>query len=205
MRSSFDNLPYAFNTQTRPQRNRSPRFLNAVKGLVHRASTGSLPARRPGSADSNADTLHRSDSDSSSSRGSQDSSTKQILWKRRGQTPGMDDYLTLSQLQNVWDSQDSYLGFVNAPQEATQYTFQEAIEAPVITKHNIIKRPTKALPPPKNSVPRIQFQDDPNVIDGSVHPALRPEPYISDDDSPRIQQRPPPPRLAIVVPPTSWM
>jgi hypothetical protein len=198
MSLSFENLAH---TQTRPQRDWSPRFLNAVKGLVHRASTGSI---RPGSAHSNTDILH-----SCSCRSSQTSSTQQILWKRRGQTPGMDDYLTLSQLEDVWGSQDSYLGFIDVPQNATQYTFQDAVEAPVITKHNLIDWPAEAQPrpppPPKGSVPRIQDHDDPNVIDGSVHPALRPEPYLSDNDSLARQQRPPPPPLAIIVPETTWI
>lgn len=180
MRSSFDSLPYAVKTQTRSQRNSSPRFLKAVRGLVHRASTGSISTRHPGSADSNTDALFRSASDST------EGSSSQILWKRRGNTPGMDDYLTLSQLEAAWDTQDIYLGYVNVPQEAIQYTFQEAVEAPVIVKHNIINRPSEGLPPPpppKDAVPRFRFHNDPNVINGSVHPALRPQPYISEDDS----------------------
>lgn len=201
MRSSLDNFSYALNTQNQSQRTRSPRFLKAVKGLVHRASTGSITTRHPRSADGNADTLSRSGSDLSSRRGSDSS---QILWKRRGNTPGMDDYLTLSQLEAAWDTQDIYLGFVNIPQEATQYTFQEAVEAPVITKHDAINRPIDALPPPpppKDLVPKVH--NGANIIDGSIHPALRPQPYLSDNDSRTTQPRPLPPRLAIIVPQTT--
>ena len=205
MRSSFENLSSTCDSHTRTQRHRSPSFLTAVKGLVHRASTGSIRSENP---QSNADGFHGSASNSSSRRSSDDSFTKQIPWKRRGQTPGMDDYLTLSQLENIWDNQDSYLGFIDVPQKATQYTFQEAVEAPVFTKHRAINQPPEPSPPRtsrNDSVPRIKVYNDPNIIDGLIHPALRPEPYLPDTDSPNVRNRPLPPRLVISVPPSNWI
>ena len=48
----------------------------------------------------------------------------------------MDDYLTLAELENVWMTQDSYLGCYHAPQITKGYTYTDPVEAPTVTKHN---------------------------------------------------------------------
>ena len=125
------------------------------------------------------------------------------LWKRRGQTPGMDDYLTLEQLENVWYNQDFYVGCVSVPQMVTKYTFTEAVEAPLIADHDSSARQPRPRPNP-NSPSSSPPHHDPTVIDGSVHPALRPTPYL--EDSPIILKHHPATtgRRAVAVPTTNW-
>lgn len=66
----------------------------------------------------------------------------------RGQTPGMDDYLTMTELESVWDTHDSYLGCYDAPQRVSGYDYKEPVEAPTIIKHQITQEHTP--------VPRIR-------------------------------------------------
>lgn len=174
MDSSFETL-YSSPSQILPKRSRSPRLLATVRDLHI-----PLSLKRSRSAQK-----EQSSYDSSCPR-SQDNSTKQILWKRRGQTPGMDDYLTLAQLENAWHKQDSYLGCVIAPQKITQYTFQEAVEAPLIADHTSSMRtqshPRTRLAPDLNSpLPSPPQEEDATFIDGAVHPALRPTPYFTSN------------------------
>ena len=134
------------------------------------------------------------------------SSPNEVLWKRRGQTPEMDEYLTLTELENVWHTQDAYALCVCAPQSVAQYTFQEAVEVPLIAKHDIRRSPSlnavQLEPSRSHLLFQLNVQDDSTVINGAVHPALRPSPYLSDEQLPTYKSSPP--RLAISVPNTSW-
>ena len=93
----------------------------------------------------------------------------------------MDDYLTLEQLEGIWTKQDSYVGCVSAPQKITQYTYDEAVEAPLIADHStgprqqqvssVVLDLDRELPP----LPALPDQNDATVVDGTLHPALRPK------------------------------
>lgn len=166
MDSSFETL-YSSPPQNPPKRSRSPRLLSTVRELHI-----SLSAKRSRRAQK------KHSSRNSSCPDPQDGSLKQMLWKRRGQTPGMDDYLTLAQLENAWHKQDSYVGCVIAPQKITQYTFHEAVEAPLIADHtsSIHTRPyqgPRPAPDLNSPLPRLPQEEDTTCIDGAVHPALR--------------------------------
>ena len=130
----------------------------------------------------------------------------QTMWKRRGQTPGMEDYLTLEQLENVWYKQDFYVGCMSLPQVVTQYTFTEAVEVPLIAEHNPDTRQHREPRPPPDldsPLPPIPGQNASTCIDGAIHPALRPNPYLNDSPAltPPVL---PPGRLAVAVPDTNW-
>lgn len=115
----------------------------------------------------------------------------------------MDEYLTLTELESVWNKQDSCGLCVYAPQNVTQYTFQEAVELPLIAKHEFRPRSmelTRSEPAQSDRIPQINVQDDSTIIDGAVHPALRPNFYLSEVDSPTSKRVPP--RLVIPVPNT---
>lgn len=201
MDPSFETL-YSLPCHATPRRSRSPRFLATVKELVHRPSNRSLKMQRPNSS-------HRKNASKDSPRPrSCESSVRQALWKRRGQTPGMDDYLTLAQLENVWHTQDYYVGCVSAPQKITQYTFQEAVEAPLVAKHGTGARAhssPRSAPDLKSHSPTPDHHIHTTVIDGATHPALRPVPYLTEEKSPAmVQQSIPLNRFAISVPDTNW-
>ena len=192
-----------------PRPSRSPRILSTVMGLVQRPTTKFVSQKRPGSARSKGDAFHGDDgaNASKSSRRSprKDSSPTEISWKRRGQTPEMDEYLTLTELESVWNKQDSCGLCVYAPQNVTQYTFQEAVELPLIAKHELRSRSMESMrpePAPRGRIPQTNVQEESTIINGAVHPALRPNPYISDEELPKY--RPLPPRLVISVPNTNW-
>lgn len=196
MDSSFESL-YSPPAQNPPKRTRSPRLLTTVKDLHI-----SLSTKRSRSA-------QRKHSARDSCPDSQNGSLKQMLWKRRGQTPGMDDYLTLAQLENAWHKQDSYVGCVIAPQKITQYTFQEAVEAPLIADHTSSVRTQlhqgPRLAPDLNSpLPSPPRDEDTTFIDGSVHPALRPTPYLTGDLPSMTQYNLPSRRLATDVVDANW-
>ncbi|KAL2047763.1 hypothetical protein ABVK25_011375 [Lepraria finkii] len=207
MDTSFNKV-YSLHPSTPLKRTKSLKIFTTVKCLVQRPSTKFTLQKRPGSARSNDDAFqsHGNRNKGTSSRSTLRKSFKtEVLWKRRGQTPDMDEYLTLNELESVWNRQDSYLGCVCAPQNITQYTFQEAVEAPLIAKHDISNRLTetaRTAPVQSDQTPRIFVQDDSMVIDGSVHPTLRPTAYPSDEE--QLTSKPTPPQLAISVPNANW-
>ena len=204
MDSSFNSQP-SLRSSSSSRRLRSPRIFTTVKGLVQRPSTKSTSRKGAGSARSKDDAFHGHGDCKSYRRNLQNTSKTEVLWKRRGQTPDMDEYLTLDELESVWYTQDSYQAFMYAPQTITQYTFQEAVEAPLIVKHDISSRPMEAArpaPAQADPIPRITGQNDSSVVNGSLHPALRSAPYLSDDNP--LKCHAPPPRLVISVPSSNW-
>lgn len=76
--------------------------------------------------------------------------------QRRGQTPGMDDYLTLTELENVWSTQDAYLGCHDAPQRVSGYDFRDPVEVPTISKHQPPSEHAMAPSPPRIREPMHQ-------------------------------------------------
>ena len=191
------------------RRSRSPRILSTVKDLVQRPTAKFVSQKAPGSARSKNAAFNHDDGANtvkSSRRAAQKAySPPEMSWKRRGHTPEMDEYLTLTELESLWNKQDSCALCVYAPQNVTQYTFQEAVELPLIAKHELRPRSmesTRSEPVQRDHTPQITVQDDSSIVNGAVHPALRPSPHLSDDEIPTY--KPLPPRLLISVPNTDW-
>lgn len=190
-----------------------------LKGLVHRPRVKSLSPTRLENVGSALDAFHKPGLNGqactvcakcSPRPHSWDVSTP---WKRRGQTPGMDDYLTLAQLEECLDRQNFYIGCFEIPQQVTQYSFDETAEAPLITKHSIDTRPTRKyqeITEPRLRLSPLANQSNSAVIDGVTHPAfresaLRPIPsIIVDKELPPIEPRFESDRLAVPVPSTNW-
>ena len=201
MDSSYNSLHCHCQCQTprSTRRSRSPRLFASVKGLVHRSPPSSISQNRlgrPSSTDSSSKCTQCSPRPASSN-----GFPKQTLWERRRQTPGMDDYLTLAQLENAWQEQDTFIGYVEAPQNITRYAFTEAAEAPLIAKSRI-EGPIDALRPPIHlelQPLHLPNQDETLAIDGAVHPALRSTPYLPDEGS-NLQSRAFSGRYAVAVP-----
>ena len=194
-------------------RSRSSKFL---RGLVHRPRVKSLSPTRPENVGSALDAFHKLGSNGQAcakcSRRPQswDVSTP---WKSQGQTPGMDDYLTLAQLEECLDRQAFYIGCIEIPQQITNHSFERNAEAPSIEDHSAHTRP--AQPCQLQSESRIRLSNlahPPNatVIDGVTHPALResalqPIPSIVvDQDSPLIERQHESSRLVVPVPSSNW-
>lgn len=214
---SSDTLPLCACEATVSQSH--SRSSNFLKGLVRRPRVKSLSPTRPENIGSALDAFHNPGpkgqactvcAKCSARPHSWDSSTQ---WKRRGQTPGMDDYLTLAQLEECLDRQSSYIDFIELPQQVTQYSFKEIAEALPIAKHPTDTQPTQTYQ--EESRPSIQLshlanQTNAAVIDGVTHPAFResasrPIPSIVVDKKlPPIEAQFGCDRLAVPVPSTNW-
>ena len=145
-------------------------FLSAVKDFMHRGnrSVNNLPTSRS----TNELTIEHPHVPPRSK--SVTNADKPIPWKQRGQTPGMDDYLTLAELESIWVNQDSYVGGVEAPQRITGYHYVEAVEAPTSTKHQIQPEATRPTLPqlriPKSSAPSpLQIDQDDDALTSVVY------------------------------------
>ena len=214
---SSDTIPLCACEATVSQRH--GRSSNFLKGLVHRNRVKSLSPTRPENVGSALDAFHKTGPNGqactvcakcSPRPHSWDVSTP---WKRRGQTPGMDDYLTLAQLEECLDRQSFYIGCIEVPQQVTGYSFSETVEAPLIAKHSTDTRPSQVHE--EESEPRIRLshlanQTNSAVIDGVTHPAfresaLRPIPSITvDKELPPIDPQFESDRIAVPVPSTNW-
>lgn len=123
-----------------PRRSRSPNFLASVKGLVHRSRSPLRPRTSNGEIyitppiQESYTAPHRPVIPLASNEPHSLRSSGQKRRKRREQIPSMTDYLTLSQLENVWQRQDTYKGCVDAPQRAPQ---QSAISPRQRTETNL--------------------------------------------------------------------
>ena len=194
-------------------RSRSSKFL---KGLVHRPRVKSLSPTRPEKVGSALDAFHKlgpiGQACAKCSRRPQswDVSTP---WKGQGQTPGMDDYLTLAQLEECLDRQAFYIGCIEIPQQITNQSFSRTAEAPPIEDRPTDTRPAQPCqlqPEPRTRLSHLAHSSSPTVIDGVTHPALResalqPIPsIIVDQDSPLIEPQHASSRLGVPVPSTNW-
>lgn len=208
--------PCACKVTVSQHHSRSSKFL---KGLVYRPGIMSLSHTRPENVGSALDAFHGPGPNGqactvcakcSPRPHSWDVSTP---WKRRDQTPGMDDYLTLAQLEECLDRQSFYIGCSEIPQQVTQYSFSETAETRSIAKRSTNTRVTQSHQ--KESPPRIQLshlaiQTNTAVIDGVTHPAfresaLRPIPsIIVDKELSPIEPSSESDRLAVPVPSTNW-
>ncbi len=214
---SSDTLtPCACETTVSQNRSRSSKFL---KGLVHRPRGKSLSPTRPENIGSALDAFHKPGPDGQACTACAKCSPRphswdvSSQWKRRGQTPGMDDYLTLAQLEECLDHQSSYIGCIGIPQQIIQYSFNETAEAPLIAKHFTDTRPTQSYQGESERRTRpshLADQTNPPVIDGVIHPAFResalqPIPsIIVDKELPLIEPQTQTDRLAVPVPGTNW-
>ena len=190
-----------------------------LKGLVRRPRGKSLTPTRLEIVGSALDAFHKSGPNGqactvcakcSNRPHSWDVSTP---WKIRGQTPGMDDYLTLAQLEECLDRQSSYIGCMEIPQQVRQYSFTETAEAPLIAKHSTDARPTQTAQgeqEPRIQLPHLSNHTNSAVIDWITHPALRgsasqPVPsIIVEKELPPIEAHVEPGRVAVPVPSTNW-
>lgn len=181
MEPSFDSLYYG------TQNNRSQKSLalkkpqklfSSVKGFVHRSSRSvNIPASK------SHNNLSVEQTNWPPRSRSLNSASQSSYWTQRGRTPGMDDYLTLAELEGVWITQDPYVGCPEAPQGSKDYTYIEPVEAPTITKHQIsVESPKPPLPqlriPPSNSPAPTQVErtEDDHTATG---PLLEPRSYTS--------------------------
>ena len=194
-------------------RSRSSKFL---KGLVHRPRVKSLSPTRPENVGSALDAFHKLGQNGqacavcakcSPRPQSWDVSTP---WKRQGQTPGMDDYLTLAQLEECLDRQAFYIGCIEIPQQITNHTYSRSVEAPSIKDHSTHFRPAQPCQLQPEPRTHLAHQSNPTVIDGVTHPALResalqPIPsIIVDQGSPLTEPQHESSRLVVPVPSTNW-
>ena len=157
-----------------------PKLFSSLRGLMHRKTRSVASIRTSKSAGETSSTTYSPTSPRSRSL---DSAKKPLRFKqRRGHTPNLDDYLTLSQLENVWQTQDVYLGCYDAPQRTTNYSYTDPVEAPTVTKHQVhleVVRP--ATPPRAHELGGTKAQGRPTIhhrrsSQGSVRPPspLRP-------------------------------
>ena len=163
------------------QEDRRPKFLSAIGNLVSKSMKKPLRPRRRSDAESFASSRASSGQSRPSSQvETEQSSVPRATWKRRGQTPDMDDYLSMSQLEDVWSYQDSYTGAVETPLTAKSYSFQEISEAPTFVKHKHYHSVNTSLEDLSNyeTSPSVSIPDDSAIVDGVVHPALRSTPYL---------------------------
>ena len=189
------------------------RSASFLKGLVQRHRAKSLTPTRPENVGSALDAFHNPGPNSQACTVCAKCSPRphswdvSIPWKRRGQTPGMDDYLTFAQLEECLDRQSSYIGYIEIPQQVTQYSFNETAEAPLIAKHSLGTPLSQTHQ--EEAEHRIRLSPLANeavVIDGVTHPAfresaLRPIPsIIVDKELPPIQPQSESDRLTLPVP-----
>lgn len=195
---------------------RSSKFL---KGLVHRPRVKSLSPTNSDNVESALDDFHKPGPNSqvckvcakcSPRPHSWDVSTP---WKRRVQTPGMDDYLTLAQLEECLDRQSPYSDYIEIPQQVTKNSVEETAETPLIARHSTATRPNltyREQSEPQIPLSHLADQANSAVIDGVVHPAfrdsgLRPIPsIIVDKELPPIKPQSASRRFAVPVPSPNW-
>ena len=212
---SSDTLPLCACEATESH-SRSSKFL---KGLVYRPRGKSLSPTRPENVGSALDAFHKPGPNGQACTACAKCSPRphswdvSTPWKRRGQTPGMDDYLTFAELEECLDRQSYYIGCIEVPQQVTQYSFSETAEAPLIAKHSTDARPTQGCLGESELEIRLSHlanQTNPAVIDGVIHPALResalrPVPSIVvDKELPPIKTQFESDRRAVPVPSTNW-
>jgi len=125
---TLNPLSYRSPDSPLPRRRRSPNFLASVKSLVHRSRSPLRPRTSNGEiyntplTDGSYTATHRQPITLANNEPRSLRSPGQKQRNRREHIPSMIDYLTLSQLENVWQRQDTYKGCVHAPQRAPQQT-----------------------------------------------------------------------------------
>ena len=111
-----------------------PQLFNSVKGLMHikTRSVGNMRGKKAIAKYTHANFASRSQRSQSL-----DLPQEPPSFQKRGSTPGMDDYLTLAQLENVWHTQGYMLGSPDVPQTASEYTYTytEPVELGTFVKH----------------------------------------------------------------------
>ena len=136
-----------------PRRSRSPNFLTSVKDLVHRSHSPLRSQTRNGdtyrkpSGEESYNASHRRTMPLPGNEARPMRSSARRRREYRENIPSMIDYLTLSQLENVWQRHDTYIGCVYAPQRVAQQSAvfpsqrQEAtLENPYMDLHSPHRR-----------------------------------------------------------------
>ena len=196
MDASFESLcsPQAFGIHQTNQSESRPNFLSAIKN-IHQSLRKPLrlkPRANYGSSKSSQSSIDLS-------RGSPRSYSGPLpidyyeAPRRQGFAPDMDDYLSLDQLEGLWQYQDSYVGPVATPLTSLTFNYQEAVEAPTFVQH---KRPDSGSVSQGNSVTNLGVtgSNEALVVDGYLHPAVRSTPNLSDTNEVEPER---------VLPPTS--
>ena len=182
MNASFESLcaPQGFPIHAPDQQDSRPNFLSAIKNL-HQSLRRPLRSK----SRNRYETSQSSKSSSDVSSGSSRTNSQHVPCdyyeapRRQGIAPDMDDYLSLDQLEGLWQYQDSYVGPVATPLTSSRFNYQEAVEAPTFVQH---KRPDNASIPRGNSVSNLGVtgSDEALVVDGYLHPAMRSTPNLHD-------------------------
>lgn len=159
MCSPFDSLyPHLQQSQMSSRRSRSPSFLASVKGLVKKRSGLQLGSSRTEDTGSTHNLLRTSTARSHVRSWNGFSRKRQ---QGREQIPSMVDYLTLAQLESVWQTQEHFPSS-NGILQSAQY--ESSIEKRQIsTNHG-------------------GEQEADNLYD-NIHPALRPRRRSFGDSS----------------------
>ena len=174
-------------------------LLASITRLVSKSVRRSRKVRTLAINSGRTSTQSSRDSSISASRSaSEDASVPAATWKRRGQTPDMDDYLSMGQLENIWMYQDSHTAGVETPLSCRTYSFHDIPEAPTIVRH---KReydtenpsmedlsPTNHSSVDEGAVDDL-VTDEGVIVDGFVHPAFRPRPYLAKPDGMETSSR----------------
>ena len=199
MNASFESLcsPQSFPMHAPEQQASRPNFLSAIKNLQQSLKK---PLRSKPRNDYETSQTSKSSSDVSS--GSSRTNSQHVPCdyyeapRRQGIAPDMDDYLSLDQLEGLWQYQDSYIGPVATPLTSSCFNYQEAVEAPTFVQH---KRPDNASIPRGNSVSNLGVtgSDEALVVDGHLHPAMRSAPNLHETIEVEAERDLPPPPVSV--------
>lgn len=160
MNSSFDAFCDACNchSERSQRRSRQSSVIRSFKYLGHRLTKSVDTSRSPRqkTCDICAQTSDRSKTWSG-----------YIKPKKREEIPDPESYMTLTQLENMWLTQDVFMGSVLPPQSMVGCDMEASV-APTLG----VQYPPRYLP--DSSTCRGSESHD-NVVGGIVHPALRPD------------------------------
>lgn len=172
-----------------------PNFFLSIGTLVHRSLRNPL-RRRSRSGSKSSDDSYRTSSDlsrNSSCSNLRQTPASQEAWKQRCRRSDVGDYLSMNQLETVWQVQDSFVGSVATPVPSIKREFPEAIEVPTFIRHKRSYEKESSSPVELAHEHRSPGPDEAIVVDGMVHPAFRSTPNLhltSHESKPARKTRP---------------
>lgn len=173
---------YALSTNGSAQHNTRPYFFSAtrIRSLQH-SLRRPLRVRVKPQARSNYETSESSQSSNNHSRGSSCPSHYDDVPRSHSAAPDMGDYLSLDQLEGLWQYQDSYVGPVVEPLTFNSpCNFQEvveAVEAPTFVQHKCLDNVSVPLGNKMLNL-GVTRSDEALIVDGYLHPAIRSTPNL---------------------------
>ncbi|KAG8533110.1 uncharacterized protein KY384_001893 [Bacidia gigantensis] len=120
-----------------------PRLFTSFKGILQKSNRSTTSIRISKSASELTFPSSNPSNPSTTRTRSLDNKHETAKWTQRGRTPGLDDYLTMDQLEGIWQTHDAYLGNFDVPQSAASYKFVEPVEAPTIIRHQHHSAPVR--------------------------------------------------------------